>query len=403
MQDNRVTTRPLVGKGPLRVLMVHWDGAGNLPPQRALARELARRGHAVHVLTHDTQASAVISDGGTFHRLTLAPQWDFAQPHMVEEEITAIVRDISGSPAFAQDFLAAVDALHPDVCLIDAMLLTTIQAAIEKRLCFAAVNHLAWNLDGVCAAFLGSIAATLPGAAAGSTFWDVLDDVPLVLATSYLDLGTTAFVAPHVHFVGPIREPVTLSSWPRRWPDRKLVLVSLSSGFQGQEATLRAICEALAPLPLEVVVTTGRGIAPDSLQASGGLEVRSFVPHDAVLPSADLVITHAGLGTLMYALGAGVPCLCLPNGRDQDDNAARVAALGLGRKLPPSATPNQIRSAVAAALEDNLMREATRSFAGRVARFGDLTRAANLVTALPSSTCVARNLPRTRMSARRAC
>src|SRR4051794_37537857 len=32
---------------PLRVLMVYWDGGGNLPPQRALARELTRRGHDV--------------------------------------------------------------------------------------------------------------------------------------------------------------------------------------------------------------------------------------------------------------------------------------------------------------------------------------------------------------------
>jgi len=36
---------------PLRVLMAYWDGGGNLPPQRSLARELKRRRHDVHVLT----------------------------------------------------------------------------------------------------------------------------------------------------------------------------------------------------------------------------------------------------------------------------------------------------------------------------------------------------------------
>ena len=48
--------------------MVHWDGGGNLPPQRALARELRRRGHDVHVLTHDTLAKTVSEDGETSMR-----------------------------------------------------------------------------------------------------------------------------------------------------------------------------------------------------------------------------------------------------------------------------------------------------------------------------------------------
>jgi hypothetical protein len=31
--------------------MALWDGGGNVPPHRALARELRRAGHEVHVLT----------------------------------------------------------------------------------------------------------------------------------------------------------------------------------------------------------------------------------------------------------------------------------------------------------------------------------------------------------------
>ena len=229
-------------------------------------------------MTHNTQAKAVTSDGGTFCPLLPVPQWDFAQPHTLEEEAAALVQHISGSPAFAQDFLTTFDALSPDICLIDAMLVTTLHAAIERGLCFAAINHLAWNPEGDCAAFLGSITAAWPGAAAGATFWHVLDRVPSVLATSYPELGTHTSVASHVHFVGPIREPVVTPPWPRRWPERSLLLVSLSSGYQGQETTLRAICEALAPLPLEVLVTTGRGIAPESLPVSawmGSAIVRS--------------------------------------------------------------------------------------------------------------------------------
>jgi UDP:flavonoid glycosyltransferase YjiC (YdhE family) len=363
----------------LRVLMAHWDGSGNTPPQRALARELNRRGHDVHVLSHDTLAEAVIADGGRFHALPSAPQWNPAQPRTNEEEGAFVVQNVVGSPALAADFLAVQDAVRPDICLIDAMLISTLNAAIERRLPFAAINHIAWIREGACAGFLNSIIATLPGAAAGSTFFDLLERAPLVLATSYPEFGTQRKTAAHVHFVGPIREPAAHDPWPRRSPDRPFVLVSLSSMFQGQESTLRNICEAVSVLPIEVLVTTGGGISPNALSVSGGVEARSFVPHDAVLPSVDLVVTHAGFGTLMYSAGAGKPTLCLPNGRDQNDNAARVQALGLGRPLAPDAPPAAISGAIMDMLGDAAVRGASRSFAAGVSRFGDLTRAADLI------------------------
>jgi Glycosyltransferase family 28 C-terminal domain len=356
----------------LRILMTHWDGSGNTPPQRALARELHRRGH-------DTLAEAVIADGGKFHALPSAPQWNPAHPRTNEEEGAFVVQNVVGSSAFAADFLAVQYAVRPDICLIDAMLISTLNLAIERRLPFAAVNHIAWIREGACAGFLNSIMATLPGTASGSTFFDLLERAPLVLATSYPEFGTQPKTASHIHFVGPIREPVAHDPWPRRSTDRPFVLVSLSSMFQGQESTLRNICEALSVLPIEALVTTGRGIAPGALPASGGVEVRSFVPHDAVLPSVDLVVTHAGLGTLMYSAGAGKPTLCLSNGRDQNDNAARVEALGLGRTLSPDAPPAAISSAVLDMLGDEALRATSRSFASRVSRFGELSYAADLI------------------------
>jgi UDP:flavonoid glycosyltransferase YjiC (YdhE family) len=363
----------------LRVLMVHWDGSGNSPPQRALARELARRGHEVHVLTHDTLAGAVAADGGRFHALASAPQWDPAQPRTNEEEGAFVVQGVVGSAAFAADFLAIQEVVRPDICLIDAMLIATVNLAIERRLRFAAINHMAWIREGGCTGFLNSIAATLPGPAAGSTFHDLLDRAPLVLATSYQKFGTQPDTPSHIHFVGPIREPVAHDPWPRRSPDRPFVLVSLSSMFQGQESTLRNICEAVSALPIEVLVTTGRGIAPDTLSVSSNVEARFFVPHDAVLPSVDLVVTHAGFGTVMYSAGAGKPTLCLPNGRDQNDNAARVEALGLGRALSPDAAPAEIGSTVMDMLGDKALHRASRSFASGVSRFGELAHAAELI------------------------
>lgn len=60
---------------------------------------------------------------------------------------------------------------------------------------------------------------------------------------------------------------------------------------------------------------------------------RRFVSHGVVLPQAQLVITHAGLGTVMAALTHGVPLLCIPLKNDQIENAARVVSAGAGRTL----------------------------------------------------------------------
>ncbi|MCS3727728.1 glycosyltransferase [Bradyrhizobium betae] len=262
------------------------------------------------------------------------------------------------------------------------MLISTQKVALERGINFAVFNHLAWITEGGCIGFLNSLVAGVTGSGAGSPLFDLLDRAPLVLAASYPEFGTQISTSPRVHFVGPIREPVASAPWPRRFPDRPLVLVSLSSTFQGQGSTLRNICTALAPLPLEVLVTTGRGFAPESLPIAGAVEARSFVSHDAVLPSVDLVVTHAGLGTLMYSAGAGKPCLCFPNGRDQNDNAAHIEALALGQVLSPDAAPAGIGDAVMDMLGDQATLAACHAFASRVRRFGDLARAADLVEEL---------------------
>ena len=80
MTEDNTNTRRNEGER-IRVLTTYWDGGGNVPPQRALARELARRGHEVHVLTHNSLSKVVAMDGATFHALATSPQWDRAQPH----------------------------------------------------------------------------------------------------------------------------------------------------------------------------------------------------------------------------------------------------------------------------------------------------------------------------------
>jgi UDP:flavonoid glycosyltransferase YjiC (YdhE family) len=69
-------------------------------------------------------------------------------------------------------------------------------------------------------------------------------------------------------------------------------------------------------------------------------------PHSKLFPIADLVITHGGHGTIMRALANGLPLICMPMGRDQNDNAAKVQYHQIGLRLKPNAYSLKIEKAV---------------------------------------------------------
>ena len=57
---------------------------------------------------------------------------------------------------------------------------------------------------------------------------------------------------------------------------------------------------------------------------------------------------------------------CVPMGRDQDDNAARVAAFGAGVRLNPRATTDQLKNAVASVLDSPRFRKSARRLASAI-------------------------------------
>lgn len=62
----------------------------------------------------------------------------------------------------------------------------------------------------------------------------------------------------------------------------------------------------------------------------------------------------------MKGLAAGVPLLCIPMGRDENDTAARVVHRGAGVRLKPTASINAIRRAVTQMLANPSFLEGAR-------------------------------------------
>lgn len=96
----------------------------------------------------------------------------------------------------------------------------------------------------------------------------------------------------------------------------------------------QAAIDAVAPLPVRVLVTTGRDRDPADLgPLPPNVHAERWIPQADVLPHAAAMVCHGGFGTVRGGLAAGVPMAVLPLFADQPYNAARVKQLGAGVAL----------------------------------------------------------------------
>ena len=192
----------------------------------------------------------------------------------------------------------------------------------------------------------------------------------ILLATSPAFDFTADFLPPPFRYVGPLLAdpawaPQQLPMFSRVSGD-PLILVSFSSTFQDQVGAIRNVARAMAGLPVRGLVTLGPALAGSVIDVPVNVTVLDAVSHEAVLPETAVVVTHAGHGTIIRALAHGVPLLCLPMGRDQHDNAARVAVHGAGLVLDRTASAEVIRESLQSLLHDPAFRGAAQRLSAAI-------------------------------------
>jgi UDP:flavonoid glycosyltransferase YjiC (YdhE family) len=328
----------------MRVLAAVWDGSGNLPPLLGLVEALGARGHSVRVLAHRSQWARLAAVGAEIMPYDNAGEFDIAAPQLQEGEHLGqwLTRF---DQAAVSDLKDAVKALAPDVIVVDCMLPATLTVVNALDTPAVSYVHAAW---GAFQSF-------------GDYFRGPTEASALALVFSHPAFDTASAQAPLI-WVGPARGPALPDEWVRRRPDLPMVLASLSAGQQGQGPTLLRLADALRSL-----LTTGRGYDPATIPGGPNLSVVALAPHEQVLKTADLLVTHAGHGTVMAGLASGTPMLCLPGVGDQAYNSQRIAALGLGETLSPQATADEIATAIVRILADGTMRARARAFAATFA------------------------------------
>ncbi|MFF4777139.1 glycosyltransferase [Microtetraspora fusca] len=389
-------------------LFATWSGGGAVPPTLSVARALRERGHDVRVLADRSLHDEVAAGGAEPIAWTTAPQGDTSDP--AKEVLKdfeartplgafARLRDriVCGPAAdYARDTLAELRARPADVLVADFSLLGTLTAGEAAGIPVASLGTTVYPLPSPGAPPFGPGFAPAIGmlgrlrdriltglmikpwvkglpalnaarAANGLSPVDsVIDafgrvDRFLVLSPRALDYPGRRFPA-YVRHVGPrLDDPAWAGELELPEGDAPLVLVSLSSTFMKQRMVLKRIAEALGTLPVRGLLTTGPAVDPATVRAPGNVLVTGSAPHSAALRHAAVTITHAGHGTVVKSLAAGVPLVCVPLGRDQGEVARRVELAGAGITMSKGASPRAIAQAVDRVLHDpSYQREAQR-------------------------------------------
>src|SRR5689334_22222890 len=98
---------------PKCFLLVTWDGAGNLPPERSLARALVARGHTVHGIAHASVCETLARDGVDCVPVRGCRPYAASEPPP-DDEMRFVVKHIWWARAFGPELLAAVERTRPD-------------------------------------------------------------------------------------------------------------------------------------------------------------------------------------------------------------------------------------------------------------------------------------------------
>jgi UDP:flavonoid glycosyltransferase YjiC (YdhE family) len=172
--------------------------------------------------------------------------------------------------------------------------------------------------------------------------WERLDGRPIV----YASLGTVA---------DPMNRPV----YPR----------------------IAAACQGL---PVQLVMARGKweqeeGGREETYDLPGDPIVVDFAPQLALLDRAAVMITHAGLNTVLGSISRGVPMVALPRSADQPGNAARIAYSGAGLCAPfHRGTPEQLRGVIEQVLNNGQYRRRAVELCTAMRRAGGVARAADI-------------------------
>jgi UDP:flavonoid glycosyltransferase YjiC (YdhE family) len=397
----------------MRMLFATTAGAGHFGPMVPVARACVAAGHEVRVAAPESFANHVTRTG-----LQHVPFDDvppevmgpvFARlPSMTPEEANAtVVRDVFGrldAQAAWPRVQEVVDDWTPDLVLRDPCEFGSLAAAVrtgvphvEMAIGLGTLQH--WAAPALVDPLgeLDELARLVPGSCASAmASAPVVSQVPASLDVPLQETVASHLAAQGFPRVTRYREG-TARGWrgtlPAAWGDPDLPLVyvtfgSVTAGFDTLNTVYRLSLDALADLPVRVLLTTGHAGDPGTLRPWPlNAHVEQWWPQDDVMPLAAAMVGHGGFGTTMSALTAGVPQVVVPLfAFDQEINATRIAEVGAGIRLGGrQEAAAQVGEAVSRVLGDDRLRSVARALSDEIASLPDVSEIVETIEGLAGS------------------
>jgi MGT family glycosyltransferase len=390
----------------LRVFLGAFGQPGHAFPMLALGAELVARGHDVTFETWSHWREAVQARG---MRFVAAPEFPvFPTQQRPLQPYEAVVAAVAHTrPAVAQ--------ARPDVVVHDILTLAPALAAELESLPRATLIPHVYPV-GAPGLPPYAFGARPPRARLGATLWRAFDRpvraglergrAELNDARRQVGLGPVTRLhgglSPQLCLVGTLPQ----LEYPRDWPAHvhvvgplmweppcdavqappgidPLVLIAPSTAQDPTHRLLRAALAGLSGEPVRVLATSNRRPLPGPARVPANTRLVEWLSYAQTMGACDLVVCHAGHGTLVRALASSCRVLAVPHVGDMAENAARLDWAGAGVRLPwRLLSPRTLRLAVRRALrEDQLGARADQLGAWAAAHTGP-ARAADLVEGL---------------------
>jgi MGT family glycosyltransferase len=380
-----------------RFLITLWPFTGHLLPQMAIAGALRERGHEVAFFSGEAVREKVESEGFelfAFERLDQQRAFDNMRAIEAGGRIRPVLRDwlVETIPDQLTDLRRVLGRWQPDAIATDLSLWGPIVVLHETEPIPVALSSTfmgplipgpdapAWGFGlpapRTARARALNCAITRVTELAGRGLRRRVDEIraehglgplpepvnrytarlPLYLVGNVreLDYGRRDLPA-SVHYVGnciwyPPTPPATAEALAHVRTDKPWVHVADSTLASGEPRLLRAAVEGLADEPVELLISTGGGRAPEQLGLGAlptNVHVARWYDHSELLPRCAALVTVGGKATVLAGAEAGIPMVVVPTTWDKPDNARRVTQAGAGVRLPARrCTPERLRAAV---------------------------------------------------------
>jgi len=163
--------------------------------------------------------------------------------------------------------------------------------------------------------------------------------------------------------------------------DGALVYLSLGSLGSADVELMQRLVDVLSRAPHRFVVS--KGPQASEFELADNMWGDEFLPQPALLPLADVVITHGGNNTTTECFHFGKPMIALPLFWDQYDNAQRLAETGFGIRLQTyEFEDGELLGAIDRLAGDEALRGRMAAIAARVQAAPGTVRAADLIDRL---------------------